>query len=63
MPSIDGAVRDMSPCKGCEKRVPGCHGHCDAFNEWRRKVDAANEARRKFRDRPLPREERRREVY
>lgn len=59
MPSIDGAVRDMSPCKGCEKRVPGCRGRFDAFNEWRRKVDAANEARRKYRDRALARDERR----
>lgn len=59
MPSIDGAVRDMSPCKGCKDRIPGCHGKCDGFNEWRRKVDAANEARRKYRDRALSRDERR----
>lgn len=24
----------ISPCKGCEKRHPGCHGECDAYKTW-----------------------------
>ena len=29
-------------CKGCEKRVPGCHGSCDKYKEEK----AAHEARK-----------------
>lgn len=61
MPKMDSPVREMAPCWGCEEREPGCHGKCDAFRAWREKVDRANEARNKYRDRPLSRSERRRE--
>ena len=58
MPKIDSPVRDMAPCWGCQEREPGCHDRCDAFKEWRKIVDAANEARRAYRDRPLSKSER-----
>lgn len=59
MPSIDGAVRETAPCKGCKTRQPGCHGTCEGYKSWRRTVDQANEARRKYRDRPLSQDSRR----
>lgn len=58
MPKVDSPVRDMAPCWGCMDREPGCHDRCDAFKEWRKKVDAANEAMRAYRDRPLSKSER-----
>ena len=23
-----------APCKGCEKREPGCHDRCEVYQEW-----------------------------
>ena len=25
----------IPPCKGCEKRLPGCHGSCEAYKAFR----------------------------
>lgn len=27
----------VSPCKGCGKRRSGCHGTCEAYQEWAKK--------------------------
>ena len=27
-------MSEMSPCKGCTKRQPGCHARCDAYKAW-----------------------------
>ena len=29
-----------SPCYGCEKREPGCHGRCDAYSAFLKTRDA-----------------------
>ena len=28
------AYKDLSPCKGCEKRSAECHAKCEAYNAW-----------------------------
>ena len=30
----------LPPCKGCGKRVPGCHDHCKAFLKWKEEKSA-----------------------
>lgn len=30
------AYKELSPCKGCEKRVVGCHGNCEAYKRWQK---------------------------
>lgn len=59
MPKMDGPVRDKAPCLGCPDREPGCHGKCVGYKHWRETVDKTNDARNKYRDRPLSRDERR----
>ena len=29
------AYYDTCPCKGCEKRVLGCHGKCAEYTKWK----------------------------
>ena len=29
------------PCKGCEKRSPGCHGSCPEYKRFREEHDKA----------------------
>lgn len=37
-------VRDNPPCYRCEERLPGCHGSCEKYQEWRRQLDSQNDA-------------------
>ncbi len=30
------------PCKGCEKRYPGCHSKCSGYISWRAELDKRN---------------------
>lgn len=30
------AYKEISPCKGCEKRVVGCHVKCQDYNKWKK---------------------------
>lgn len=39
--------RGNAPCRGCEARVPGCHGLCPEYKEWRREQDQRIERRQK----------------
>lgn len=32
-------IYDNNPCKGCNRRYPGCHSDCEDGIEWRRKFD------------------------
>lgn len=34
----------MSPCFGCEKRHPGCHGGCKDYGEWKAEDKMRREA-------------------
>lgn len=41
--------RDKYPCKGCEKRQPGCHDSCEEYKRHKEKNDerkAKEKARR-----------------
>lgn len=29
----------MSPCKSCEHHTPGCHGKCEHYAEFRKRLD------------------------
>ena len=31
-----------APCKGCEKRAPGCHGPCERYKAFKEKKEAEN---------------------
>ncbi len=43
-------MRKRNPCKQCDRRVPGCHASCDAYKDWRRKLDERNAAVREEKD-------------
>ena len=30
------AYKDLSPCKGCEKRSAECHAKCEAYKAWKK---------------------------
>lgn len=32
-----------APCKGCQKRTPGCHDRCSAYLEFKAAVSKKNE--------------------
>lgn len=35
---------DICPCKGCDKRIVGCHAHCEKYNSWKKNgVEINNE--------------------
>ena len=34
-----------APCTNCEKRLPGCHGSCDKYAEWKTEQDRIRDAR------------------
>lgn len=59
MPRMQSPTREVAPCLGCADKEPGCHGKCDAYKAWRGRLDLVNEARVKYRDRPMSRDERR----
>jgi len=33
----------VSPCKGCEDRMVGCHGICRSYKEWKAEFDTEAE--------------------
>ena len=41
--TVPKRIRDYPPCDRCEERVPGCHGSCERYGEWRRQLDQENE--------------------
>ena len=34
------ALYGDNPCKGCERRSPGCHGTCDDHRAWKEELDS-----------------------
>lgn len=30
------------PCKGCDRRLIGCHGLCPDYREWKKNLDEEN---------------------
>ena len=30
------AYKDLSPCKGCDKRSAECHAKCEAYKAWKK---------------------------
>jgi hypothetical protein len=45
---IDSPTRELPPCKDCPDRIPGCHGSCDRYKEWKQRLDELNKARREY---------------
>ena len=39
---------NISPCKGCEERYPGCHDHCEKYAKWKAEVQKINTAEREY---------------
>lgn len=46
-------TREISPCKDCKDRHPACHGSCDRYKEWKRRLEKVNEERRKYNAKPF----------
>lgn len=44
----------IAPCKGCEKRTPGCHDRCPDYKVFRDWIDAGNRERQKEHDGHVP---------
>lgn len=44
----DPVTREKPPCKDCPDRVPGCHGSCDRYKEWKQRLDELNKARKEY---------------
>lgn len=36
------------PCKGCERRLVGCHGICPDYGAWKRERDRITEENREI---------------
>lgn len=36
------------PCRDCAERSVGCHGECEGYLEWRKKVQAQHSAQRAY---------------
>lgn len=32
-------MQKISPCKGCETRIAGCHGSCERYKNWKSERD------------------------
>lgn len=32
-------MQKISPCKGCETRIAGCHGSCEKYQNWKSERD------------------------
>lgn len=45
---LDGPIRDISPCKDCPDRHPGCHDKCPGYAEWKSKLEKVNSERKKY---------------
>lgn len=37
----------MMPCKGCEKRYPACHDHCEDYQKIKKEGDRLRQMKRK----------------
>lgn len=38
--------QEKAPCKGCPDMYVGCHGKCDKYKEYRKRLDEAAAKRR-----------------
>lgn len=47
-------TRELPPCKDCPDRIPGCHGSCDRYKEWKQRLDELNRARKEYANKPFP---------
>lgn len=37
----------QAPCKDCREKVPGCHDHCEAFAQYKQRLEEAKAYHRK----------------
>lgn len=56
MNKLTGPVRNVSPCKGCDRpdKKPGCHGNCEPYDKWRADVAETNRKRVEYAKQPKP---------
>lgn len=40
---VNYRFKDDVPCKGCEKRHPACHSHCQDYIEWLEVIEKEKE--------------------
>lgn len=48
----DPVTREISPCKDCENRNPGCHDRCEKYADWKERLNKLNKARKEYADKP-----------
>lgn len=48
----DTVTREISPCKDCIDRNPGCHDKCKMHGEWKERLNKLNRARKEYADQP-----------
>ncbi len=39
-------MRKVSPCRGCDRRLIGCHGLCPDYKEWKKDLEQRKAAAR-----------------
>jgi hypothetical protein len=48
----DPVTREVSPCKDCQDRNPGCHDKCKMYAEWKERLNKLNRARKEYAEKP-----------
>ena len=49
----DQVTRETPPCKDCKERFPACHGSCDRYKDWKKRLEKVNEERKKYNSKPF----------
>jgi hypothetical protein len=42
-------MRSRTPCFNCPDRVPGCHGQCEKYLQWKRDIGSFTEDEKRAR--------------
>jgi hypothetical protein len=57
---IEGRIRTLPPCKGCDERFTACHDKCPkdergeyGYHSWRSQLDELNERRKEYNRKPF----------
>lgn len=45
---IPSMIREVSPCKDCAEKAPGCHGSCPKYKAWADELERIKENRRQY---------------
>lgn len=47
---LDGNIRDVSPCKGCQERHTACSDKCERYKAWKSEIERVKQARKAYMD-------------